>query len=290
MKPKPWSGKHMWIWMLNQTAPPDQILRRSENMGLSGLLVKAWDGGSSGLFLEQLLQIVKPAHDAGLFVGAWGYSYGNNIAGEVKAMEKAFQAGADWLVIDAEDEYETREGKNKALKLGIEVTRTFGPEAALGYTTFALPQYHETFPYQEFSSFCSVCLPQVYWGLIGMTPEEALAMSLRGLEEFKLPVAPVGQSYGEVTSDEIIRFSQLAMANGLEGISYYNWQHATEAQLNAVGRGAYGKDNFGISRGPASKDGTLEGQRRSRGVWKNISLPWRGIRDRFKKDPPCPCS
>lgn len=272
----------MWIWMLNQTAPPGQILRRSENMGLSGLLVKAWDGGSSGLFIEQLLQIIKPSHEAGLIVGAWGYSYGNNIAGEVKAMEKAYQAGADWFVIDAEDEYETREGKNKALKLGVEVTRAFGPEVPLGYTTFALPQYHESFPYQEFSSFCSVCLPQVYWGLMEMKPEEALAMSLRGLEEFKLPIAPVGQSYGEVTSDEIIRFSQLAMANGLEGISYYNWQHATEAQLNAVSRGAYRKNGYGISRGTASKDGTLEAQRRTRGIWENILWPWGKVRGRFK--------
>ncbi|MGI6628651.1 MAG: hypothetical protein ACOX4K_09980 [Bacillota bacterium] len=258
MKLKPWNGKHMWIWMLNQTGPPVQIVSRSVDMGLSGLLVKAWDGGSSGLFLEQLMQIIKPAHDAGLFVGAWGYSYGNNIAGEVKAMEKASKAGADWLVIDAEDEYENHEGKNKALKLGIEVTRALGTSVYLGYSTFALPQYHDAFPYQEFSSYCSVCLPQVYWGLMSLSSEEALAMSLRGLEEFRLPVVPVGQSYGEVTPDEIIRFSRIAMANSLEGISYYNWQHATEAQLDAVSRAAYGKDDGGWGRMPAERN--AEGQ------------------------------
>ena len=50
-----------------------------------------------------------------------------------------------------------------------------------------------------------------------MAPEEALAMSLRGLEEFKLPVAPVGQSYGEVLRRDS-PFSQM-LANGLEGIA-----------------------------------------------------------------------
>lgn len=229
--------------MLSQVGPPGHIVRRAVDLKLSGLLVKAWDGGTSGLFLDQLEQVLGPAHDAGLLVGAWGYSYGNNISGEVRAMQRALRAGADWLVIDAEDEYESREGGKRALSLGLELTRNLGPKVSLGYTTFALSQYHDTFPYAEFSSFCSVCLPQIYWGLMGFPLDEAFGMTLRGLAKHRLPVAPVGQCYGEVAPGEIIRFSELARVNDLPGISYYSWQHASESQLTAVGKAAYAKDS-----------------------------------------------
>ncbi len=280
MNPNPWEGKHIWIWILTQAGPPDHIIRRAVNMGLSGLLVKAWDGGTSGLFLDQFKQIIQPARDAGLIIGAWGYSYGNNIAGEGKAMLKAVNAGADWLVIDAEHEYEGREGRNKALELGIEATRVIGNQVPLGYTTFALPQYHDTFPYREFSSFCSVCLPQVYWGLMNLSLDEVFAMCLRGLEKFKLPIAPVGQSYGEVTPGEIIRFSKLAKANNLEGISYYDWQHATEAQLDAVGKALYGRDGNLGDWGDASYGQSEDAANQKKNPWKLI----RKFLERFKKD------
>lgn len=280
MDPNPWEGKHMWIWILTQAGPPDHIICRAVNMGLSGLLVKAWDGGTSGLFLDQFEQIAGPARNAGLTIGAWGYSYGNNISGEGKAMLKAINAGAHWLVIDAEHEYEGRDGKNKALQLGLEVTRVVGTQVPLGYTSFALPQYHDSFPYREFSSFCSVCLPQVYWGLINLPLDEVFATCLRGLEKYKLPIAPVGQSYGEVTPAEIIRFSKLAKANSLEGISYYDWQHATEAQLDAVGRAMYRSEGNQGDWGDAAQD-------QADGVANQDRSPWIRIRkllERFKKD------
>ncbi len=241
MTPKPWEGKHIWIWMLSQAGPLHSVIRRAVNMGLSGIMIKSWDGGTSGLFLDQLHKIVGPAHEAGLTVGAWGYSYGHNAVPEAKAMKKALDAGADWLIIDAEDEYENREGKTNALKLGIEVIRAMGTKTTLGYTTFALPQYHDAFPYSEFSSFCSVCLPQIYWGLMDFPLDEIFAMSMRGLSKYKVPIAPVGQCYGEVTAKQIIHFSHLARVNDLKGISYYSWQHASEAQLDAIEKALYAK-------------------------------------------------
>lgn len=284
MVSRPWEGKHVWIWVLSQAGPVSYLIRRARDLGLSGLLMKAWDGGTSGLFLEQLQQIIGPAHDAGLSIGVWGYSYGNNIPGEVRAMQKALDAGADWLVIDAEDEYESREGKHKALQLGLQVTRTLGTEVVLGYTTFALPQYHENFPYEEFSSFCSVCLPQVYWGAMNLPLEEAFAMCLRGLAKYKLPVAPVGQCHGPATPEEIIRFAELAKVNGFPGISYYDWQHASEAQLEAVGRALYARDGNRSQWGGAfpGRPGCPGGQDQSQP--KGCLAMIRKYLERFKKD------
>ncbi len=287
MVPRPWDGKHVWIWILSQAGPPNHIVRRAVDMGLSGLLVKAWDGGTSGLFLDQLKQMIEPAHNAGLSIGAWGYSYGNNIVGEAKAMQKALDAGADWLIIDAEHEYESREGKSKALKLGLEVTRVIGTGVALGYSTFALPQYHDNFPYPEFSSFCSVCLPQVYWGLMSFSLDEAFAMCLRGLAKYKLPVAPVGQCYGTVSPGEIVRFSELARANNLQGISYYDWQHASEAQLDAVGRAVYGRDGNLAGWGSVFRGQPGDRANHEPGRARGYLTMLRKLLDRFKKEDKC---
>lgn len=237
---QPWHGKHMWVWILDQVGPPEKVVEGAVTLGLSGILVKAWDGSTSGSFLRQFSSIVGPAHEVGLIVGAWGYSYGSNISGEVKATRSALDAGADWIVIDAEVEYEIPQGKERALALGRSLEKVLPRATVVGYTTFAIPDYHPAFPYKEFSSFCSVCLPQIYWGLMKMPLDRAFTLSLEGLSKYGVPVAPVGQCFGQVTADEIVRFASLSRDRGLPGISYYDWQHATRVQLEAVGSAPYG--------------------------------------------------
>lgn len=241
MKQKPWQGKHMWIWVLDKVGTPDKVSEDSLRLGLSGVLIKAWDGYLAGRFLEQLSSMVKPAHDLGLIVGAWGYSYGNNISGEVQAMKQALDAGADWLVIDAETEYETPRGPEKAIALAKALKETLKQDVPLGYTTFAIPRYHPRFPYREFSSFCAVCLPQIYWEIMGMPLDQAINLSITGLSSYGLPIAPVGQSFGPVTPAEISAFASACKAHNLEGISYFSWQDASAPQLDAIALVPYGR-------------------------------------------------
>jgi hypothetical protein len=207
----PWAGKQMWIWELGlaENGVVNDIVTRAAILGLTGLLVKAWDGQS---YWDQLDRIAGTAKNAGLLVGAWGYSYGNNISGEIQCMEKAVKGGADWLIIDAEIEYENQNGEDKAASLssGISSSSTL-KNVKLGYSTFALPAYHAQFPYARFSAFCDVALPQVYWGEFGMAPEDALKECVQQYGQFGLPVAPVGQSYGNISAGEIARFNKTAI-------------------------------------------------------------------------------
>lgn len=99
----PWEGKQLWIWELEQCGTPQDVVNKAAALGLTGLIVKGWDGGN---YWSQIEQIIQPAHDAGLLIGAWGYSYGTNVTGEVAAAKRCLDAGADWLIIDAEAEYE----------------------------------------------------------------------------------------------------------------------------------------------------------------------------------------
>lgn len=229
----PWFGKHMWIWQLEECEGGNvaAIIARAEDLGLTGLMVKAWDGGS---YWSQFEQIAAAAKGAGLVMGAWGYSYGNNISGEVNSMERAVAAGADWLIIDAEAEYESQAGKDKALSLFRSLSVSSVNGITLGYSSYAFTDLHTLFPYGVFSSFCNVALPQVYWGEFRMLPDMALNKSLQTYQQYNLPVAPVGQSYGSVTPDEILAFGKKAGDLGLPGISSWSWQHATNEMMSAI--------------------------------------------------------
>ncbi|TEB13243.1 hypothetical protein Psfp_03528 [Pelotomaculum sp. FP] len=230
----PWVGKQMWIWELElaEKGVINNIITKAVSLGLTGLLVKAWDGKN---YWNQLDKIAGPAKNAGLIVGAWGYSYGNNISGEIKCMEKAVKGGADWLIIDAETEYENQNGEKKAAALSGGISSsTIMKNVKLGYSTFALPVYHAQFPYKRFSAFCDVALPQVYWGDFRMPPEDALKDCVQQYSQFGRPLAPVGQSYEIIRSGEIVRFIKIAGELGVPGISFWSWQHASDVMLNEI--------------------------------------------------------
>jgi murein L,D-transpeptidase YcbB/YkuD len=50
-------------------------------------------------------------------------------------------------------------------------------------------------------------------------------------------IAPLGQTYDAPPSSEIVRFRQLAAAEGSTGLSWWSWQHTAAAGWNAVGQG-----------------------------------------------------
>ncbi len=228
-----WDGRHFWVWELSKCegGKAELLVKKAVELGLTGLLVKAWDGSR---FWPQFKRIVGPAKGAGLVVAAWGYSYGNNIAGEAAAMAQAAAAGCDWLVIDAEKEYEGDDGKKKAASLLKAVKSSPFKGVALGYTTFAFPSLHRRFPYEIFSSHCSVALPQVYWKEFGMRPDQALQRCVEEFRPYGLSIAPIGQAFGNVSAEEIRVFGRTASALGLSGVSFWSWQHATEEVRQAV--------------------------------------------------------
>jgi hypothetical protein len=234
-----WEGKHIWIWELDKCGGPAEVVAKAVNLGLAGLLVKGWDGSN---YWKQIESIVGLAHNAGLVIGAWGYSYGTKPAGEAAAAKKCLVAGADWLIIDAEAEYEQSPGRADAV---LAEFKSLG--AIMGYSSFGLPRYHPGFPWQKFSKACDVVLPQVYWGDFGMKMDKALSESISDLKPYNLPIAPVGQLYGNVSPDDITRFANLSETAGLPGVSYWSWQHAGDTRLTAVGAAGYKKGSDTVS-------------------------------------------
>jgi len=238
-KSNPWEGKHIWIWELGQCGSPQDVVNKAVALGLTGLIVKGWDGGNYWLQIESIVGL---AHKTGLIIGAWGYSYGTNPAGEAEAAKKCLAAGADWLVIDAEVEYEQHPERADTI-----LQKFKNLSVLLGYSSFGIPSYHSNFPWQKFSNACNVTLPQVYWGDFGMSVDKALARSIADLKSYGLPVMPAGQLYGDVALDDITRFADLCESAGLPGISYWDWQHAGSERLAAVGAAGYEKRSDTVS-------------------------------------------
>ena len=230
---KPWQGKQMWIWELQNCLGGDvaAIVSKAKDLGLSGLIVKAWDGAS---YWSQIEKIIGPAHAAGLLVAGWGYSYGTNIPGEVAAMEKAIKAGADWLIIDAEVEYENVSGRVRAISLFNALAASPAGNATIGFSSFAFPESHPGFPWDVFAGHCQVNLAQIYWGEFKLSPDAALARCLSQNAKYGLPVAPVGQCYGTITPAEITAFGAAAKTAGCSGLSFWSWQHAADTMFQAI--------------------------------------------------------
>lgn len=219
---KIWEGKHFFIWVL--VGSPHQVVAKAISCGISGLLVKAWDGRE---YWPQIEEIAPIARDAGLTMGAWGYSYGMNIPGEVDAMRRAVEVGgADWLIIDAEHEYERHPARYRVQWLGEKVVDLKVPVAL---TSFGLPLYHTNFPWEDFAGFCQVVMPQIYWREFRKDPVDALEESLITLRRFGFrKIVPVGQAYGGVTVEEITRFVNACEEAGVPGVAFWEWFQAGE--------------------------------------------------------------
>ena len=72
-------------------------------------------------------------------------------------------------------------------------------------------------------------LPQVYWRDIGGTVDAVSGRTLAHNRIYGVPIAPLGQSYQDPPAEELARFRALWAAYGSAGLSWWSWQHTTEA-------------------------------------------------------------
>ncbi|MCY0875346.1 MAG: S-layer homology domain-containing protein [Firmicutes bacterium] len=226
----PLAGKFLWIWEVDQTQGGDvtAIANLGKRLGLTGFIVKSHDGTD---VWPQFARVCKPLQAMGFAVVAWGYVYGTDPVAEAKAAQVGIAEGADAYVIDAETGYE---GQPDAAHTLCTTLRAHNPTLTIGFSPFALPEDHPTFPYAAFASLCDVCLPQVYWGEFGLSATDAVHQSFSQLATYKLPIAPVGQAYGPVSAGQIEQFATAAKALGATGISFWDAQSADSRQQQAI--------------------------------------------------------
>ena len=221
----PFEGQGMWIWYMSASEHGSvaAIVEQAHAAGVTTLFVKSSDG-SSNYWSQFSPQLVAELHAAGLRVCAWQYVYGSNPAGEAEMGAEAVANGAECLVIDAEAEYE---GRYAAAQTYIADLRAkIGAEYPLGLASFPYNWDHASFPYSVFlgPGGAQYNAPQMYWHDIGQSVDTVYANTWIANRIYQRPIFPLGQTYGGVSSAELLRFREEASDYGATGLSFWDWQ------------------------------------------------------------------
>ena len=169
---------------------------------------------------------------------AWQYVYGTNPAGEAELGAEAVANGADCLVIDAEAEYE---GHYAAAQTYIDDLRAkIGPTYPLGLASFPYVSYHPSFPYSVFlgPGGAQYNAPQMYWKDIGVSVDTVYANTYIANRIYGRPIFPLGQTYGGVSSAELLRFREEAVDYGATGAVLLGLAGNPRERLEHAGRAA----------------------------------------------------
>ena len=126
-------------------------------------------------------------------------------------------------------------------------------------------------------------VPQVYWKAIGYGVDTVMGHTYLWNRPYGRPIYPLGQLYQSPARSEIIRFRKYARAEGARGVSWWDWQEATNTGWKAVGdplsafHHGVVKDYATLSQGGGFFDLVLWAQEHLRGAGQ--SAPRTGVFD-----------
>ncbi len=223
----PFEGQGMWIWYVSRSDGGSiaAIAAQAHAAGVSTLFVKSSDG-STNYWSQFSPQLVAELHANGLKVCAWQYVYGTEPVGEAALGAEAVADGAECLVIDAEGEYE---GHYAAAQTYIDDLRAkIGPNYPLGLASFPYVFDHPSFPYSVFlgPGGAQYNAPQMYWKDIGQSVDTVYANTYIANRVYGRSIFPLGQTYGGVSAEELLRFREEAVDYGSPGVSFWDWQES----------------------------------------------------------------
>jgi len=233
----PFDTTVMWIWYVSKSADGTAagIGAQARAAGVGTVIIKASDGGSD--FVGQFTPaLVAALHAQGLKVCGYSYVYGNSPTAEAAQGARVAQTGADCLVIDAEGEYE---GKYASATTYIRALRqAVGDSFPVGIAPFPYLDFHASFPYSVFlgPGGAQYDLPQMYWRAIGTSVDTVFDHTYTWHRIYDRPIYPLGQTYQNPPSSDLVRFRQLAQAYGAGGVSWWSWQETTASEWSALGQ------------------------------------------------------
>lgn len=204
MKTTP-EGLGIWIDQLDQCESGDlhKILERCKSSGIKWICIKSGEGSLTPGFDSAFIVIRELFHANGIKVYTWNYSKPSTWMREVSQIKFLVNAGVDGHILKAELEWQTvTDNKQEAINF-LKELRTQVGDAFIGYSTFAIVNYHATFPYAQFSEFCDASFPQLFWTEFNWDIQKAISMTDSSWNLFainnpllKKPVCPVGGVYG----------------------------------------------------------------------------------------------
>lgn len=242
------AGKWIWIWNWGRCAPAGDgggagaVAARITAAGCAGVIVKAFDGPRWFNQGRAWREVALSLKERGVSVGGWGYAYGEDPAGEAqRAIETAQYGEADLLVLDVEVELKGR--AEAAEELCRRIREALGPDYPLYFSSFAIAQYHQTFPFETFRRYCNGAVPQVYWNAFRWPVHEALSETYAAYAALGFPperLFPAGGLYAEGNvrhpfPEEVHEFISGVASRGSHGVSFWSYEHMSEEMWEAVG-------------------------------------------------------
>ncbi|MDP9453943.1 MAG: peptidoglycan-binding protein [Actinomycetota bacterium] len=244
-------GKGMWLYLPEEVEGGDveALVARARQVGLTHVYVRT--GSSKGGFYAQgyLDELLPKAHAAGLRVYGWDFPYLDDVEADVSRALAAIAhttPGGERLDGFAADIETASEGTNlsaeRAGAYGQLLRARVGPAYSLVVVVPRPSAKMQTrYPYQAVIPPFDAVAPMTYW--LNRQPDSDVVNDVTFLASFGKPVLPIGQAYdgspeggrpGPPPPEEIRRFLGAAQQVGAAGVSFWSWQHATQAIWDTI--------------------------------------------------------
>jgi hypothetical protein len=259
---RPMAGKGMWFTnYLTHHSDVASVVRAAKLAGITHLYAEVAIT-QFGFYGQNTLDRLLPlAHQAGIAVIGWVYPTLHDVATDVRLTQIVAQyvtpSGdhVDGIATDVEE----ADDSASVYTYGQLLRAVLGPDALLVAAVFH-PYAQPYYPYAAIAASWNVIAPMDYWHSL---PNHAYsqddvrrfvsnslvtvqaAMTVGG-DVTPLPMEELGQTYDMYTQDgtgakdaptgpEITADMQAAHTAGCIGVSYFEWQTATQAEWSAIG-------------------------------------------------------
>ena len=246
-----YAPRHLaWVWQFQHDGERE-LIRDVLATHKLGLAIKTHDGTDWMSKYDPTTEAIDgPASiealasyfaEAGVPLHAWAVLHGTDPEAEAQRAAEVLDAGAQSIFLDLEPHSGFWTGTTEdALRYGEELRR-LQPSAFVGTSVDARPWELPNIPLAEFAQFTDAVAPQVYWSAFdtpanlrkyreagddpgdeGMTPRFAMNSAARHLEEFGLPIHPIGDGTVD-DSDQWAEFIEEAFASQAEALSVWRF-------------------------------------------------------------------
>ena len=234
----PLNGRAMWIWELPDVDGGNvaDIVSLAHRYGIGTLMIKSSDGTDQWSQFNSSL--VSELHANGIKVCAWQYVYGNHPVTEAYLGAYAVRDGADCLLIDAESEYE-----GKYVQAQTYITRLrklIGSSYPVALAGFPYIDYHPAFPYSVFlgPDGAQYNVPQMYWRTSAPRPTPSSRTPTPTTSSTGARSSRSARCTATRRPARSFASGELSRAYGAGGLSWWDWQEATQSGWTAISRPA----------------------------------------------------
>jgi hypothetical protein len=254
---KPVAGKGMWFTnYLPHHSDVDQMMRAAKLAGITHVYTEVAITKYGFYARDTLDRLLPAAHRQGIAVIAWVYPYLRDVSLDVRltklVADYATPSGerADGLAADIEEVID----RASVYSYG-QLTRALLGDDTLMVAAVFHPRAEPGYPYDAIAASWNVLAPMDYWhsrasklySRVDVTRFVAASMiTIRAaMGASQLPIEELGQTYNMFTDDftggdtapgwdEMIADMDAAKDLGCIGVSFFEWQAATQEQWRAI--------------------------------------------------------